>query len=285
MADNRTPAALRAIARLAAQAGAEVALGWRDHADRLRIEEKAGPADLVSQADREAETAIRAVLSRRCPDDGILGEEHGGAAGHSGVHWIIDPIDGTTSYLYGRADWSVSVAAADTAGDRLLAAVVLEPALGRITEASAGDGTCLDGTRTTVSGGDDLTRALIEVNLGTPAQRAYTGRMVAALTPRVRDLRRGGSAAAALALVATGRADGAWLPGIHSWDCAAGTLLVQEAGGVVGDLTGVTPDTWPHSGDVLAGPPALWEPLRRILVAAGPGPQPLSPEADTDGVK
>jgi myo-inositol-1(or 4)-monophosphatase len=90
--------------------------------------------------------------------------------------------------------------------------------------------------------------------------------MVAALLPRVRDLRRGGSAAAALAMVATGRADAAWIPGIHPWDCAAGVLLVQEAGGLVGDLHGTDPNTWPPEGDVLATGVGLREPLRRALI-------------------
>jgi myo-inositol-1(or 4)-monophosphatase len=92
--------------------------------------------------------------------------------------------------------------------------------------------------------------------------------MVAALLPRVRDLRRGGSAAAALAMVATGRADAAWIPGVHSWDCAAGVLLVQEAGGLVGDLAAVVPGTWPHGGDILATGGGLREPLRQALLTA-----------------
>ena len=290
MGDGRgpDPAGLLAVARLAAQAGADVALGWRDHAERLRIEEKGGPSDLVSQADREAESAIRAVLAEHRPHDAVLGEEHGDVAGDSGVRWIIDPIDGTTSYLYGRADWSVSVAAVAVPGDRLLAGVVSEPAIGRVTEACAGGGT-VTGTGpagrvapVSVRAPDELDRALVEVNLGTPAQQARAGRMVAVLLPYVRDLRRGGSAAAALAMVATGRADAAWIPGVHSWDCAAGVLLVQEAGGVTGDLAGVVPGTWPPGGDILAAPPGLWEPLRRILSGAY---QPLSPDADTDWVK
>jgi myo-inositol-1(or 4)-monophosphatase len=92
--------------------------------------------------------------------------------------------------------------------------------------------------------------------------------MVAALVTRVRDVRRGGSAAAALAHVATGRADAAWLPGLQPWDCAAGVLLVQEAGGVVGDLAGRSPGTWPGSGDVLAAAGPLWEQLRTMLAGA-----------------
>jgi myo-inositol-1(or 4)-monophosphatase len=262
------PDDLLTVARLAAQAGAEVAMAWRERADRLLIEEKRGPADLVSQADREAESAIKAVLARYRPHDGVLGEEGGEVAGTSGVRWIVDPIDGTTSYLYGRADWAVSVAAATTAQDRLLTAVVAEPMLGRLTEARAGGGTWSAGVRCRVRTDDDPARALVEINLGTPRQQARAGHMVSALLPLVRDLRRGGSAAAALAMMATGRADAAWIPGVHSWDCAAGVLLVQEAGGIVGNLTTVIAQTWPHGGDILATSEALREPLVRALVPA-----------------
>jgi myo-inositol-1(or 4)-monophosphatase len=262
------PAELLEVARRAVRAGAEVAMSWRERAKGLRIEEKDGPADLVSQADRETEAAIRAELGRHRPHDGIFGEEDGETTGESGVRWIVDPIDGTTSYLYGRADWSVSVAAADTTGDRLLAAVVAEPMLGRFVEAHLGGGTWSAGVRCQVRAVDDPARALIEVNFGTPEQQKQAGRMVGALVPCVRDLRRGGSAAGSLAKVASGRADAAWIPGIHPWDCAAGVLLVQEAGGLVGDLTGVIPGTWPPGGAVFAARAGGLDPLRAPIAHA-----------------
>jgi len=110
-----------------------------------------------------------------------------------------------------------------------------------------------------------LPEALVELNLGRDDQRDASGPMVAALVPQVRDVRRGGSAACALAQLATGRCDAVWAPGLQPWDCAAGVLLVSEAGGLVGDLAGLTPGTWPASGDVLAAGPQLWSPLRDIL--------------------
>ncbi len=278
MADHTPPVdldELLSVARRAAEAGARVALQWRAKAGQLRVEEKAGPADLVSEADRDTERTIRAVLADLRPDDAVLGEEQGAAGGRSGVRWLVDPIDGTTSYLYGRPDWAVSVAAAGN-GDRLLAGVVAEPMADRFTEARAGGGTRTGGRPVAIPRPDDLGRALIEVNLGRPEQRLRAGAMVAALAPRVRDLRRGGSAAAALANVATGLADAAWLPGLQPWDCAAGILLVQEAGGVVGDLAGRVPGTWSPGGDVLAAAEPLWEPLREMLAAAYSGsPEPV----------
>jgi myo-inositol-1(or 4)-monophosphatase len=259
---------LLAVARLAAAAGAEVALGWRGAASGLEVREKAGPADLVSQADHDTERAVRAVLAQRRAHDGILGEEQGSVAGSTGVRWLVDPIDGTTSYLYGRADWSVSVAACTEPDGRLLAGVVVEPMLGRFTEASAGGGAWSAGTRLSVRTPEDLSRALVEINLGRPDQRDQAGAMVAALISEVRDLRRSGSAAASLAKVATGRADAAWIPGVQPWDCAAGVLLAEQAGALVGDLSGPCPGTWPASGDILAAPPAIWECLRELIAGA-----------------
>ncbi|AIS01461.1 inositol monophosphatase family protein [Streptomyces glaucescens] len=257
---------LLSLARAAARAGARTAASWRDRAHRLLVEEKAGPDDLVSQADRDTERAVRAVLAEHRPHDTVLGEEEGTTGGRGRVRWVVDPIDGTTNYLYGRPDWAVSVAAAGTDGDRLLAGVVIEPSLGRLTEARAGDRTRANGTPVPELLQHDLARALVEVNLGRPGQRPAAGPMVSALLPQVRDLRRGGSAAAALAQVATGRADAVWAPGLRPWDCAAGILLVQQAGGTVGDLTGPLPGTWPASGDVLAAPPALWKSLQKLLI-------------------
>jgi len=256
---------LLALAGRAATAGAEVASAWSRRRAELQVEEKVASDDLVSQADRDTERAIRKVLRDARPEDGLLGEEDGMDPGRSGVHWLIDPIDGTTNYLYGRPDWAVSVAAVSSADSRTLAAVVAEPALGRTTEAALGEGAWSDGRRLFRHLEVDLERALVEVNLGSPAQRGRAGELLRALLPRVRDVRRGGSAAAALVQVADGRADAYWGPGLQAWDGAAGALVVSEAGGVVGDLEGSTGGDWPRSGDVLAAPSSLWEPLREIL--------------------
>jgi len=253
------------IARSAAAAGVEVATAWQRHREELEVEEKAASDDLVSQADRDTERAIRAVLAKARPADSILGEEDGAAPGSSGVSWLVDPIDGTTNYLYGRPDWAVSVAAVRSADSRTLAGVVAEPALGRTTEASFGGGAWSEGRRLLRRGALDLERALVEVNWGRPAQRGLAGDLLRALVPRVRDVRRGGSAAAALAQVADGRADAYWGPGLQAWDGAAGALIVAEAGGDVGDLERPTDGDWPAGGDVLAAAPPLWEPLREIL--------------------
>jgi myo-inositol-1(or 4)-monophosphatase len=262
--DVATPE-LMAIAQRAAEAGARVAMRWRQKAEQLDIEQKTGPRDLVSRADRESEDAIVAVLRSMRPDDGILAEERGAIEGTSGLVWAVDPIDGTTNYLYGRSDWTVSVAALHQHDDGVLAAAVAEPPLNLMTTAFRGGGTWQQGRRMTVGAPASLDRVLIEVNFGSENQRRRAAAMIDALAPRTRDVRRGGSAASALAQVATGRADAAWVPGLQSWDGAAGVLLVSEAGGMVGDLSGPTPACWPSSGDVLASGPALWSTLQSIL--------------------
>jgi myo-inositol-1(or 4)-monophosphatase len=269
--------ALLEVARAAAHAGAAVATSWAREPGRLRVEEKAASDDLVSQADREAEAAIRDVLESHRPEDAILGEEAPGRDGTSGILWAVDPIDGTTNYLYGRADWAVSVAAMDPLG-QILAAAVEEPAIDRLTEARLGGGTWTNGRRIRLDPSRDLRRALVEVNLGTPDQRQRADALVAALVPRVRDLRRGGSAAAALAQVATGRADAYWGPGLQRWDAAAGVLLVAEAGGVTGDASGERAGAWPASGNVLASRAGLFEPLQGLI-------SPLYPSESTHHVE
>lgn len=262
------PVTLSEVARAAARAGAEVAVEWHGRTADRGVREKSGPRDLVSQADVLTEQAIRHVLSRLRPDDAVLGEEGGRTGELSDVEWLVDPIDGTTSFLYGRSDWSVSIAARGADGV-LLAAAVAEPSHRRLTWAGHGLG-CWEGDRPmqlrpTLT----LDEALVEINLGRPDQHhPRAGAMVDALLPRIRDIRRGGSAASSLAALAGGRADAVWSPGLQPWDGAAGVLLVTEAGGEVGDLSGRCGPRWPDSGDVLASPAALWGPLQHALARA-----------------
>jgi myo-inositol-1(or 4)-monophosphatase len=258
------PAELVEAARESAAAGAEAAMRWWDRRHLLDVQEKAASDDLVSQADREAESAIRETLARLRPDDAVAGEELPARPGSTGIRWLVDPIDGTTNYLYGRADWAVSVAATREDG-RPLAAAVAEPAIDRITHAWSGGGAWAGGHRVRANPVTDLSLGVVELNLGAGSQRALADRLLGALVPLVRDVRRGGSAAAALAQVADGRADAYWGPGLQAWDGAAGALLVVEAGGCFGDLSGATGGSWPASGDILATARGLWPALQGIL--------------------
>jgi len=275
--DLRLPAAAEAeldellgAARSAAAAGARKALEWAKQPAQLTVQEKRGRRDLVSDADRDAEHAIRSTLRALRPDDAWLGEESGGARGISGIRWAVDPIDGTTEYVYDRPGWAVSVAAVREHDRRVLAGVVVEPALHRTTEACLGRGTWCNGRRLRCRTSTDLGRALVEVNLGAGRQRWQGGRLIDELVPYVRDVRDCGSAAGALAGVAAGRLDAYWGPGLREWDAAAGLLLVNEGGGKTGDLTGDSEGAWPASGDILAANPGLWEQLAPRLLDVYP---------------
>ncbi|MCW2778437.1 MAG: hypothetical protein JWN17_2162, partial [Frankiales bacterium] len=256
---------LLAVAVDTARAAGAVARRHQGDLAALTVEHKSGPSDLVSQADREAEQAARAVLADRRPDDAVVGEESAATDGTSGVAWHVDPIDGTTNYLYGRDDWCVSVAAWQDG--RALVGVVLEPVTDRLTTATAGGGAWCRGVRLQVRRPSSLEETVVELGLGRASRRAAAGRVFGELVPRVRDVRRGGSAAIALANVALGRADAVWSPGLQTWDLAAGVLLVVEAGGVVHDLDGAV-DGMPASGEVLAGDAATVARLRPLLQAA-----------------
>lgn len=255
------------LAVRAAQAGARTAQRWQ-HDTRLRVEQKSAAYDLVSQADRDTEEVVREVLTAARPEDGFLGEE--GGVQHVGeLTWVVDPIDGTTNYLYGLPAWAVSVAA--VAGDATsgegptpVVGVVLEPALGMLTAAVRGGGTTCNGEPVQVRATTDLGEAVVDIGLGDRARRHAAGRLVTALDGEVRDLRRHASAASALAMVATGRLEAYWGPGVRVWDVAAGALLVTEAGGLVGDLDR-SGATVPVQGACLAAGPALFPALQGLL--------------------
>ena len=201
------------------------------------LDSKSSSTDMVSDADREAEDAITEILRAERPDDGLLGEEGASREGAGGRRWVIDPLDGTTNYLYGYPAWAVSIALEDEDGG--LAGVVFDPARGELFAAARGGGATLDGDPLRVREGASLDRALVATGFGYDAgRRARQADLLRQVLPSVRDIRRAGAAAIDLAWVAAGRIDGYWERGLHRWDWAAGRLLVEEAGGVVRDLPG-----------------------------------------------
>lgn len=201
------------------------------------VEAKSSATDLVSDADREAEGAIYELLRAHRPDDGILGEEGASAEAANARRWLVDPLDGTTNYLYGFPAWSVSIALEDEGGG--LVAVVHDPPRGETFRAERGSGADLDGERITVSDRERLETALIATGFAyLPEVRAEQAAVLRALLPQVRDIRRAGSAALDLAWTAAGRVDGYYERGLNPWDWAAGRLLVTEAGGSLATLEG-----------------------------------------------
>lgn len=218
---------------------------------------KSSATDLVSDADRAAERSIADTLRDERPDDGLLGEEGAAAAAASGRRWLVDPLDGTTNYLYGYPAWSVSIALEDEEGG--VAGVVHDPARGETFRAVRGGGAELNGAPISVSAHDSLATALVATGFGYSAElRAAQGEALGGILPAVRDLRRGGSAALDLCWLACARVDGYFERGLQPWDWAAGRLIVAEAGGRVEELPG-------EPAGLIAATPALLEPLRQLV--------------------
>jgi myo-inositol-1(or 4)-monophosphatase len=229
------------LAERAARAGGEVLMEYYGLPPE-GLGAKSSATDLVSDADREAERAIRELLSEERPGDGLVAEEGSRAEADSGRRWIVDPLDGTINFLYELPAWAVSVALEDTEG--VAAGVVHSPVLGETYCAVRGGGAWMaeSGRPLAVSGCDRLERAMVATGFSyEPARRAEQAAVVARLLPLARDIRRAGAAALDLAWTAAGRLDAFYEGGLNPWDWAAGHLLVEEAGGVTGWIDGMPP--------------------------------------------
>lgn len=228
---------------------------------------KSTSTDLVSDADREADETILGMIRAERPGDAILSEESGEAEqGTTGLRWLVDPLDGTTNYLWGYPQWAVSIACHDDAGG--LMGVVHDPLRGETFSAVRGGPAHLDGQVLTLEPSDDLGQALIGSGFGYDAvRRRRQATRLMGVIPHVRDMRRGGSAALDMAWVACGRLDAYFEFGVNAWDVAAGAVIVTAAGGTVQDLpTG--PEGAPGT---LAARPGLAAPLRAVVGAAAAG--------------
>lgn len=229
--------------QIAREAG-ELARRRRDEGVRIAAT-KSALADIVTEADREVETLIRARLAAARPGDGFLGEESEAERGSTEITWVVDPIDGTVNYAYGIPHYAVSIAAVAGAPDPELwsvqAGVVFAPVTGDLFRAARGSGAWLGADRLAVSRPTDA-GALLATGFGyDPATHAGDLERVRTVMPLARDLRRAGAASLDLAYVAAGRLDGYFERGLAPWDHAAGALLVEEAGGVVGGAPGGRP--------------------------------------------
>ncbi|TBO54402.1 inositol monophosphatase, partial [Streptomyces kasugaensis] len=225
---------------------------------------KTSPIDVVTEMDIASEKLITGFLAEHRPDDGFLGEEGASVAGTSGVRWVIDPVDGTVNYLYGLPSWAVSIAA-EKDGETV-AGVVAAPMRGETYRAVLGGGAYRDGERLHHRPAPPLSQALVATGFGYLAERrAGQAEVVRTLLPRVRDIRRGGSAAIDLCDVACGRLDAYYERGLNPWDLAAGELIAREAGALTGGRPGEA-----ASGELtLAASPALFEQLQPLLDELG----------------
>ena len=225
---------------------------------------KSTSTDLVTEVDRWSEAQIVSRILDDRPDDSILGEEGTGVTGTSGVRWVIDPIDGTTDFVYGHPGFSISIGV--EVDENPVAGVVVDPLLGDEFCAAVGHGTTRNGESVQVSNVDELPRALVATGFSYDAdRRRRQARVLVEVLPRVRDIRRMGGAALDLASVSCGRVDAYFERGLNPWDSAAGAVLVTEAGGRVTDLEGR-----PTTGEMtVASPLAIHGPLLDLLRSAG----------------
>ncbi|WP_301296542.1 inositol monophosphatase family protein [Prauserella halophila] len=231
------------------------------------VQTKTSRTDVVTAVDVASEKLIRARLAQLRPGEPVVGEEHGGDAGDGGVTWVVDPIDGTVNFLYGLPEFAVSVAAQIDGVS--VAGAVVEPVSGRRWTASRGGGAWLDGRRLAVSEPEGLDMTLVGTGFNyVTERRKRQAAMIAALLGRVRDIRRGGSAALDLCHVAAGWLDGYAEHGLSRWDWAAGALLAEEAGAVV-SLPGQ--DAELGIDGTIAASPAIARPLREALLDCGMG--------------
>jgi myo-inositol-1(or 4)-monophosphatase len=202
-----------------------------------QVRTKSSPTDPVTIVDTETEQLIRHRLAELRPGEPILGEEGGGEAGDSGaVRWVVDPIDGTVNFVYGIPAYSVSIAA--QLNGRSVAGAVADVVSGDVYSAGIGLGAHVlaDGVRSPLrcSAVDDLSMALLGTGFGyEPTRRAAQAALLARMLPVVRDVRRIGSAALDLCMVAAGRLDAQYEHGLSVWDWAAGALIAAEAGAVL----------------------------------------------------
>ncbi len=259
------PHALLALAvDLVRRAGDLVRDGRGDTAPEVGA--KSTPTDAVTAMDRASEALVVDGLRAARPADGVLGEEGGERRGTSGVRWVLDPIDGTVNYVYGIPRYAVSLAAEVDGVVR--AGVVRNPVTGEEWTAVRGQGAWRDGRLLVGSVVRDLASALVGTGFGYDAgQRAEQAAVVAALLPRVRDIRRFGAASLDLCYVAEGRFDAYYEQGLQPWDLAAGGLIAEEAGLRVTGLRGA-----PAGVEMaLVAPPALHTALHAELARLIPG--------------
>jgi myo-inositol-1(or 4)-monophosphatase len=203
-----------------------------DHPASWDLTVKSTAIDIATQMDIASEKLIvESILSAR-PDDGIIGEEGASRESKSGVTWIIDPVDGTVNYFYGLPGWAISIAAKDENGT--LVGVVHSPTVNATWHASKGGGAFLNDVKIACNDPVELNRALISTGFAYDVQvRTEQLKIVNALLPQIRDLRRIGSAAADICHVATGMVDGYFETGLFEWDLAAAELIAREAGATV----------------------------------------------------
>jgi myo-inositol-1(or 4)-monophosphatase len=214
-----------------------------DRPDNLQVETKSTATDIVTLMDQRAEAFIVAQLKENRPNDAILGEEGANHTGTSGFQWVIDPIDGTVNYLHRVPFWCVSIGLVEENTGQALAGVVYAPVLDQMYISSRGLGSWVIDAgvaqELVVSSCSDLSQAIVGTGFGySTSRRASQARVLQSVLPNVADIRRLGSCAIDLCLVAAGVLDAYYERGVNAWDHAAGELIAREAGALSTGLFG-----------------------------------------------
>ncbi len=255
---------LLGLAQRLARRGAQVA---RDAlGDRTgEVTTKSSSTDLVTATDEKIERLIVHGLREERPDDAILGEEGTSDDGTSGVRWVIDPIDGTTNFVYQLPGFAISIAA-EVDGEAVVG-VVIDPVRNEEFAAAIGRGATLNGEPIHCTAATELATALVATGFSYQADtRRAQAEVLTTVLPRIRDIRRLGAAATDLCALAVGRLDGYWERGLSPWDAAAGALIAREAGAIVSGETGDAPGAL-----IVGAAPGIHGALSALLEAAGAG--------------
>lgn len=238
----------------AARGAGHIILRYANQVDSISVESKSRN-DFVTEIDREAEKEIIHKLRRAYPDHSFLGEESGSSGEQSKYQWIIDPLDGTTNYLYGVPHHAISIALkVDNVLDQ---AVVYDPLKEELFTATRGNGAQLNNHKIRVSARRSMQSALIGTGIPFRPEHDLEEWIteLRQVVPDTAGIRRAGVASLDLAYIAAGRFDGFWERGLKPWDFAAGVLLVQEAGGLISDFS--SGESYWESGNIVAGNPKV----------------------------
>ncbi len=260
----------RAFADALARDAGALGLEFQRQLGTLAIESK-GPQDFVTEADRAVERLIREAIGKKFPDDAVLGEEYGASDGTSGFVWVIDPIDGTANFIAGLPLWCVSIAC--FVEGRSVVGAIHAPVIGDTYTAAAGGGTTLNGAAVTARAVNDFRQGSIGVGFPGGEAGADSARRVLAFCQSVIDsggvFVRPGSGALLLADVAAGRLIAGVEPHMNAWDCLAGLLMIEEAGGRIEPYDGGT--ILQHGARIIASGAPLFDTVRPLATEAFDG--------------
>ena len=262
MTNNEPERAERlAVAKSVIRDAGALALDFFMRYETLDVQSKQSAQDLFSEADTSVEHFIRAAISRRFPDDGLVGEEHGETSGNGNFQWVIDPIDGTSCFLFGLPTWCVVIAILENGIP--VAGLTYDACRDQLYHAELGQGAFRNDKAIAVNRRARIADGLTAVGGSSAVYSSRVGGIIERVLAAGGSYMRNGSTALTLAHVAAGHYVGYFQPLLHSWDCVAGLLLVSEAGGVTNDFLGST--GLYGQGDVFAAAPQVADELAGLV--------------------